>query len=289
MVANVFQTDAAEAFELITWRLVLWAALLGGSRGAGDPAPSAPPWLAPRARAQGLRAHRLGRCPGRSGAFLFIFLRHPGAQPPRPAAAARPDQCARCHAFLLEAPACNAGGPAARRAGRERFDMDMAATRESLLDVLQRGGVDVLWTDNNSGCKGAFDRVPRAVASQTGPRALARGRVPGRKLAGRPRQAARSRRFGPRRVAGREGSVPSRHALMQSPPTSRSGFPSCSGCRPSALRAGISMRRASAARPRSPFRTTTSTPWYWALMGVTTSVYDRSSDVLAPYRTSKGG
>lgn len=32
--------------------------------------------------------------------------------------------------------------------------------REGLLDVLQRSGVAVLWRDNNSGCKGACDRVP---------------------------------------------------------------------------------------------------------------------------------
>lgn len=45
--------------------------------------------------------------------------------------------------------------------GRERFDMEMAGTRESLLDVVQRAGVKVLWRDNNSGCKGICDRVPR--------------------------------------------------------------------------------------------------------------------------------
>ena len=32
--------------------------------------------------------------------------------------------------------------------------------KESLLDVVQRAGVPVLWRDNNSGCKGACDRVP---------------------------------------------------------------------------------------------------------------------------------
>ena len=31
---------------------------------------------------------------------------------------------------------------------------------ESLLDVLQRAGMDVLWLDNQSGCKGVCDRVP---------------------------------------------------------------------------------------------------------------------------------
>jgi lipid A ethanolaminephosphotransferase len=36
----------------------------------------------------------------------------------------------------------------------------MARSREGLLDVLQRAGVAVLWRENNSGCKGACDRVP---------------------------------------------------------------------------------------------------------------------------------
>jgi lipid A ethanolaminephosphotransferase len=34
------------------------------------------------------------------------------------------------------------------------------ATRENLLDVLQRAGLAVLWVDNQSGCKGVCDRVP---------------------------------------------------------------------------------------------------------------------------------
>ena len=45
--------------------------------------------------------------------------------------------------------------------GRRSFDLEMATTRESLLDVLQRAGVKVLWRDNNSGCKGVCDRVPQ--------------------------------------------------------------------------------------------------------------------------------
>jgi lipid A ethanolaminephosphotransferase len=40
---------------------------------------------------------------------------------------------------------------------RERF--------ESLLDVLQRAGLAVLWLDNQSGCKGLCDRVPHADIS----------------------------------------------------------------------------------------------------------------------------
>lgn len=39
----------------------------------------------------------------------------------------------------------------------ERFD---GAPSEGLLDVLQRAGLAVMWLDNQSGCKGACDRVP---------------------------------------------------------------------------------------------------------------------------------
>jgi lipid A ethanolaminephosphotransferase len=43
--------------------------------------------------------------------------------------------------------------------GREGYDK-RAASYESVLDVLQRAGLAVLWVDNQSGCKGVCDRVP---------------------------------------------------------------------------------------------------------------------------------
>ncbi|PZP90558.1 MAG: phosphoethanolamine transferase [Variovorax paradoxus] len=43
--------------------------------------------------------------------------------------------------------------------GREGYEDGMAFRRESLLDVLQRAGMDVWWLSNNSGCKGVCDRV----------------------------------------------------------------------------------------------------------------------------------
>lgn len=49
--------------------------------------------------------------------------------------------------------------------GRERYSDREAKSHESLLDVLQRTGVSVLWRDNNSGCKGACDRVPTVAGS----------------------------------------------------------------------------------------------------------------------------
>jgi lipid A ethanolaminephosphotransferase len=39
------------------------------------------------------------------------------------------------------------------------YDVDDARARENVLDVLHHAGVEVLWRDNNSGCKGMCDRV----------------------------------------------------------------------------------------------------------------------------------
>jgi len=44
--------------------------------------------------------------------------------------------------------------------GRAGFDTKLAQRREGLLDVLQHAGIEVHWLDNNSGCKGACNRVP---------------------------------------------------------------------------------------------------------------------------------
>jgi lipid A ethanolaminephosphotransferase len=51
--------------------------------------------------------------------------------------------------------------------GREAYD-SRPANYEGLLDVLQRAGLAVLWIDNQSGCKGACDRMPNVntVAAQ---------------------------------------------------------------------------------------------------------------------------
>ena len=43
--------------------------------------------------------------------------------------------------------------------GRAAYADGLAYRRESLLDALQRAGLDVWWIDNNSGCKGVCDRV----------------------------------------------------------------------------------------------------------------------------------
>jgi lipid A ethanolaminephosphotransferase len=43
--------------------------------------------------------------------------------------------------------------------GRETFDVDEAKYTENLLDIFNRTGLDVLWIDNNSGCKGVCDRI----------------------------------------------------------------------------------------------------------------------------------
>jgi lipid A ethanolaminephosphotransferase len=42
---------------------------------------------------------------------------------------------------------------------RADYSEDKAKAQEGLLDVLSHAGLEVLWRDNNSGCKGACDRV----------------------------------------------------------------------------------------------------------------------------------
>ncbi|WHP30007.1 phosphoethanolamine transferase EptA [Trabulsiella odontotermitis] len=43
---------------------------------------------------------------------------------------------------------------------RAKYDEELAHHQEGLLDVLQRAGIQVLWNENDGGCKGACDRVP---------------------------------------------------------------------------------------------------------------------------------
>ena len=43
--------------------------------------------------------------------------------------------------------------------GREHYSQDKAQSQQGLLDVLTHAGIEVLWRNNNSGCKGVCDRV----------------------------------------------------------------------------------------------------------------------------------
>ena len=49
--------------------------------------------------------------------------------------------------------------------GRAHYE-SRPANYEGLMDVLQHAGLAVLWLDNQSGCKGACDRIPNADTSQ---------------------------------------------------------------------------------------------------------------------------
>lgn len=49
--------------------------------------------------------------------------------------------------------------------GRNEFDESRAKRYEKLPDVLQHAGVDVLWLDNNSGCKGVCKNTPTRSTS----------------------------------------------------------------------------------------------------------------------------
>ncbi|EOD56104.1 phosphoethanolamine transferase [Aeromonas molluscorum] len=46
---------------------------------------------------------------------------------------------------------------------RREYDENRARHQDGLLDVLQHGGVGVLWKENDGGCKGVCDRVPTLV------------------------------------------------------------------------------------------------------------------------------
>ena len=43
--------------------------------------------------------------------------------------------------------------------GRKDYNATVAKNEEGLLDVIKRAGLDVIWRDNQSGCKGTCDRV----------------------------------------------------------------------------------------------------------------------------------
>ncbi|RDT54897.1 phosphoethanolamine transferase EptA [Escherichia coli] len=42
---------------------------------------------------------------------------------------------------------------------RQNYDEELAHHQEGLLDIIQRAGIQVLWNENDGGCKGACDRV----------------------------------------------------------------------------------------------------------------------------------
>ena len=49
---------------------------------------------------------------------------------------------------------------------KARRDYKSSQHQESLLDVVQRAGIPVIWKDNNSGCKGTCNRVTNEELSR---------------------------------------------------------------------------------------------------------------------------
>ncbi len=47
--------------------------------------------------------------------------------------------------------------------GRDNFSNAKASARENLLDILKRAGFDVIWRENQAGCKGVCDRITSEV------------------------------------------------------------------------------------------------------------------------------
>ncbi|HCS64431.1 MAG TPA: phosphoethanolamine transferase [Cellvibrio sp.] len=52
---------------------------------------------------------------------------------------------------------------------RKEYKDTTARSRHGLMDFIQVAGVDVLWRENNSGCKGVCDRVPHETFKQEAP------------------------------------------------------------------------------------------------------------------------
>lgn len=49
---------------------------------------------------------------------------------------------------------------------REEYDPKLANKQSNALDIIQKAGVNILWVDNDSGCKGACERVPTVDITQ---------------------------------------------------------------------------------------------------------------------------
>ncbi len=49
---------------------------------------------------------------------------------------------------------------------RKKYDADLAHHQEGLMDVLGHAGVNLLWRDNDGGCKGACTRIPHTDMTQ---------------------------------------------------------------------------------------------------------------------------
>ncbi len=49
---------------------------------------------------------------------------------------------------------------------RKKYDADLAHHQEGLMDVLVHAGVNLLWRDNDGGCKGACNRIPHTDMTQ---------------------------------------------------------------------------------------------------------------------------
>lgn len=49
---------------------------------------------------------------------------------------------------------------------RENYDATLASHQEGLMDILAHAGLNVLWRENDGGCKGACDRIPHQDVTQ---------------------------------------------------------------------------------------------------------------------------
>lgn len=57
---------------------------------------------------------------------------------------------------------------------RDAYSDELGKSHQGLLDILQRAGLNVMWRDNQSGCKGACDRVAHESSSEDSDPSLCR-------------------------------------------------------------------------------------------------------------------
>ncbi|MBT1445466.1 phosphoethanolamine--lipid A transferase [Shewanella sp. JM162201] len=61
------------------------------------------------------------------------------------------------------------------RMDRDNYDSARAYAQDSVMDVLSHAGVELLWLDNDSGCKGVCDRIPNETINLNADPALCSG------------------------------------------------------------------------------------------------------------------
>ncbi len=113
-------------------------------------------------------AHRLATGDGRKSLFVIVvgetaradhFALNGYARPTNPELSKVPDLINYAHAYSCGTDTAQSVPCMFSGFDRKAFSNGRAETRQNLLDILKRAGVDVLWRENQAGCKGVCERV----------------------------------------------------------------------------------------------------------------------------------